>query len=102
VTDAFAEVRAAAGFLTRLPVRGVGDHAGAGAFGIEWRPSVSCVTFRVATSIRKISLWIPMLTTARIDRPSGAQVARSNSYAKSGKSAVGVPPDAGTMNRFWL
>jgi len=34
VSDAFAEVRAAAGFLTRLPVRGVGDHAGAGAFGL--------------------------------------------------------------------
>lgn len=34
MTEAFAEVRAAAGFLTRLPVGAVGDRAGAGAFGL--------------------------------------------------------------------
>jgi adenosylcobinamide-GDP ribazoletransferase len=34
VTQAFTEVRAAAGFLTRLPVGAVGDQVGAGAFGL--------------------------------------------------------------------
>ena len=34
MADAFAEVRAAAGFLTRLPVDGVGDRVGAAAFGV--------------------------------------------------------------------
>ena len=34
MAEALAEVRAAAGFLTRLPVGAVGDHAGAGAFGL--------------------------------------------------------------------
>jgi adenosylcobinamide-GDP ribazoletransferase len=34
VTQAFADVRAAAGFLTRLPVGAVGDRVGAGAFGV--------------------------------------------------------------------
>jgi adenosylcobinamide-GDP ribazoletransferase len=34
VAEAFAEVRAAAGFLTRLPVGAVGDRAGAAAFGL--------------------------------------------------------------------
>ena len=34
MAEAFAEVRAAAGFLTRLPVGAVGDRAGAGAFGL--------------------------------------------------------------------
>ena len=34
MTQAFTEVRAAAGFLTRLPVGAVGDRVGAGAFGL--------------------------------------------------------------------
>lgn len=34
MAEALAEVRAAAGFLTRLPVGAVGDRAGAGAFGL--------------------------------------------------------------------
>jgi adenosylcobinamide-GDP ribazoletransferase len=34
VAEALAEVRAAAGFLTRLPVGAVGDRAGGGAFGL--------------------------------------------------------------------
>jgi adenosylcobinamide-GDP ribazoletransferase len=34
VAEALAEVRAAAGFLTRLPVGAVGDRAGAAAFGL--------------------------------------------------------------------
>lgn len=34
MAEALAEVRAAAGFLTRLPVGPVGDRAGAGAFGL--------------------------------------------------------------------
>lgn len=34
MAEALADVRAAAGFLTRLPVGAVGDRAGAGAFGL--------------------------------------------------------------------
>ena len=34
MTEAIAEVRAAAGFLTRLPVGAVGNRVGAGAFGL--------------------------------------------------------------------
>jgi adenosylcobinamide-GDP ribazoletransferase len=34
VTEAIADLRAAAGFLTRLPVGAVGDRVGAGAFGL--------------------------------------------------------------------
>ena len=34
MAEALAEFRAAAGFLTRLPVGAVGDHAGAAAFGL--------------------------------------------------------------------